>query len=122
MLKDIRFCTCRSFDAADDVPMNQCITFAFTERAQNILSAELLERIATDLRTVESAKQGFPVGTDAQGNPRFARIRRLDQNLWRLPTRYLDAFIRFLFQYLPAEPVPGNGSGKGRHECDCSTP
>ena len=45
---------------------------------------------------------GEPVFSIKSGNEKYVKIQKMDENLWRIPTLYIDPFIRLLFKYLPA--------------------
>jgi hypothetical protein len=120
MLTNITFCTSRATSGDDLAEMNQCMTFSFSERALKMFSPAFLRRISTDQKHSDNEPDGFEIGVTEDDTPRLAKIRRLDENLWRIPTNQLDAFVRFLFKYLPAEVLlPGQATPEPPG-CDCA--
>jgi len=72
------------------------MVFSFTPRALKILSEDFLNRI--------TGKKGDDVGIEtdeSENDNKYIHITRLDKNLYRIPTKYVDPFIKCLFKYLP---------------------
>ena len=120
MLHNISFCTCRVLSGDENSPMRQCMTFSFTDRALKMFSPAFLRRISTLAKNVDCEDDGFEIGRMTDGKPRLAKIRKLDDNLWRIPTNQLDSFARFLFKYLPAEIMLPSSNAPQPPECDCA--
>ena len=120
MLTNISFCTSKSTSEEENADMHQCMTFSFSDRALKMFSEAFLRRISTTNVHSDYEDDGFQIGETKEGKPRLARVRRLDDNLWRIPTLHIDPFIRFLFKYLPAEVLlPGHGKPEPP-ACDCA--
>ncbi len=101
MIENIRFCYCSRLDL-DEEKANQCMYFGFTERARKVLSDEFLFEI-TDTTTEENMKKaGIPLFDKELKNGNKVFIVNLDDNKYRIPTKYIEPFIRCLFKYLPA--------------------
>jgi len=100
MLKDIKFCSCSIFDIEEEEE-NQCMFFVFTDRALKLLSDGMLKHIS-DTDKIGNHSEGIYAGIDELGNEKYVKIQKMGENLWRIPTLYIDPFIRLLFKYLPA--------------------
>ena len=120
MLTNISFCTSKATNETDIADMHQCMTFGFTERALKMFSEAFLRRISTTNKHSEQDDDGFQIGDTKDGKPRLMKIRRLGDNLYRLPTQHIDPFIRFLFKYLPAEVLLPCHGKPSPPECDCA--
>ena len=120
MLTNISFCTSKATNEDENANMHQCMTFSFTERALKMFSEAFLRRISTTEKHSDFEDDGFQIGESEDGRPRLVKIRRLDDNLYRLPTQHIDAFIRFLFKYLPAEVLLPCHGMPAPPECDCA--
>lgn len=113
MLKDIKFCSCSNLDT-DGEEENQCMFFQFTERALKMLSEGLLKQIS-DTDKDGNPTTGIYAGVDEDGNEKYVKIHKMKDNLWRIPTKYIDPFIRLLFKYLPAYYV--SPEERQKHKC-----
>ncbi len=100
MLKDIKFCSCSSFET-EGAEKNQCMFFSFTDRALKMLNEGVLKKIS-DIEGNEDFSEGIYAGFDENGEERHVKIHKIDGNRWRIPTLFIDPFIRLLFKYLPA--------------------
>ena len=120
MLSNISFCSCRILSGDETSSMRQCMTFSFTDRALKMFSPAFLRRISTLEKNADCEGDGFEIGRLEDGKPRLAKIRKLDDNLYRIPTNQLDSFVRFLFKYLPAEIMLPSSNGPQSPECDCA--
>ena len=100
MLKDIKFCSCNIFDTGEE-DESQCMFFSFTDRALKILSKGLLKYIS-DPDNIGNTSEGIYIGNDEEGNEKYVKIHKIGENQWRIPTLYIDPFIKLLFKYLPA--------------------
>ena len=100
MLKDIKFCSCSNFetDGEDEI---QCMYFSFTDRALKMLSDGLLKQISHKDEDGNPAT-GIYAGITEDGKEKYVKIHKTGDNSWRIPTIYIDPFIRLLFKYLPA--------------------
>ena len=100
MLKNIKFCSCSIFDIEEEEE-NQCMFFSFTDRALKMLSEGLFKQIS-DTDETGNPSTGIYAGIDKNGDEKYVKIHKVEDNLWRIPTLYIDPFIRLLFKYLPA--------------------
>lgn len=100
MMKDIKFCSCSSFESDGD-NLNQCMLFSFTDRALKMLSEGVLKQI-TDTDLTGNTATGIYAGLDENGDEKYVKLHKLDENRWRISTKYIDHLIRLLFNYLPA--------------------
>jgi hypothetical protein len=118
MLEKISFCSCARLDI-DEPRENQCMFFSFTERAQKVLSDEFLWHITEGTFEENLEKTGIPLEdienlsfTPPSNNlSEKIFIKKIQDNYYRIPTIYIDPFIRCLFKYLPAFYLTGNESG-----------
>ena len=107
MLDNIRFCYCSRIDSEED-KASQCMFFGFTERARKILTDEFLFEITDTSPEENLQKSGIPLLEKEINNGDKVFIKKVDGNLYRIPTRFIEPFIRCLFKYLPAYYVsPG---------------
>ncbi len=97
MLNNIRFCYCSRLD---EEPENesQCMIFGFTDRARDTLGESFIERISSH----SEYDTGIPVGEDEDGSEVLLKIEKMEDNLYRIPTMYVEALMRTIFKYLPA--------------------
>ena len=95
MLRVLRFCSCTKVDKNSLNDETRCMVFSFTPRALKILSKDFLETI--------TGEQGKEVGIEIDENKsaKIIHIKKIDTNLYRIPTKYVDPFIKLLFKYLP---------------------
>jgi len=111
MLENISFCSCCRLEA--DVPREiQCMLFSFTERAKKVLSEEFLHQITEGEPEENLVNTGIPVRDGDQSNGNKVFIKKLKENYYRIPTKYIDSFIHCLFKYLPAYYVPDDKDKK----------
>jgi len=116
MLENIRFCYCSRI-GMDDEKAKQCMFFGFTSRAQKMLSENFLFQI-TDTSPEENInKVGIPLLSTEVKNGNKVFIKKLESNLYRIPTRYIEPFIRCLLKYLPAYYVSPEDRDDSLH-CD----
>src|SRR3989339_1815186 len=100
MMKDIKFCSCSTFEDEGD-NSTQCMLFSFTERALKMLSTGLLKQIsATDEKG--NPATGIYTGLAENGIEKYVKLQKIDENRWRISTKHIDHFINLLFKYLPA--------------------
>ena len=107
MLHNISFCSCCRLDA-DKGRETQCMFFNFTDRARKALSDDFLYQITESGPGEDFDKIGIPLSPDDTANGDRVFISKVDENTYRVPTRYMEPFIRCLFKYLPAFYVPNN--------------
>ncbi len=105
MLENIRFCFCFSPDL-DDEKEKRCMTFSFTERARKTLTFDFLYQITLSDSEEDESKTGIPLTNNEKEYLEKTFVKKLDENLYRIPVKYMDPFIRCLFKYLPATFVP----------------
>ncbi|RKY89017.1 hypothetical protein DRQ09_02045 [candidate division KSB1 bacterium] len=110
MITSIKFCYCSKIDV-DGEKDYSCMFFQFTQRAKKILSKEFLDKITLLNKTDESNKPGI----ECNNENRRVFIRKLDDNLYRIPVKDLDCFLKCLFKYLPAKYQ----SPEERKKTDC---
>lgn len=101
MLENISFCSCCRLEI-DEAREDQCMFFSFTEKAKKVLSPEFLYQIIEGSSEENIDKAGFHVSDSDQPDGNRVFIKKLEDNYYRIPTKYIDAFIRCLFKYLPA--------------------
>lgn len=101
MLENISFCSCCHIEI-DEARETQCMFFSFTERAKKVLSEEFLCQITEGTPEENLVNTGIPVKGDDKSNGNKVFIKKLEKNYYRIPTKYIDSFIRCLFKYLPA--------------------
>ncbi|MCH8285800.1 hypothetical protein IIB79_04640 [candidate division KSB1 bacterium] len=108
MIENIKFCSC-SLLKIDEAQESQCMFFSFTERAKKSLSEDFLHQITEGTPEENLDKSGIPnqvAGVTEKTNGSRVFIKQLEGNTYRIPTRFIDQFIRCLFKYLPAFYVP----------------
>lgn len=115
MMKDIKFCSCSAFEDDGD-KLKQCMLFSFTDRALKMLSDGLLKQI-TETDEKGNSSTGIYAGLEENGEEKYVKIHKIAENRWRIPTVYIDHFIRLLFKYLPAYYI----SPEEKEEYKCGT-
>lgn len=115
MIENIKFCSC-SLLKIDEAKESQCMFFSFTERAKKSLSEDFLYQITEGTPDENLDKTGIaipgPMATEhTNGNRVF--IKQIEENTYRIPTRFIDQFIKCLFKYLPAFYVPAEETKTG---------
>lgn len=111
MLKNISFCSCCHLEI-DEARETQCMFFSFTVRAKKVLSEEFLYQITEGTPEEDLVNTGIPVKESDQSNGNKVFIKKLEENYYRIPTKYIDSFIRCLFKYLPAYYVSNDEDKK----------
>jgi len=116
MLDNIRFCYCARLDQEEE-DARQCMFFSFTNRAKKVLSEEFLSEISSSTPEENLNKTGIPLISREVSNGDKVFITEVDKNRYRIPSRYIESFIRCLFKYLPAYYVSPDELGKN-YNCD----
>lgn len=114
MICNIKFCSCCLLKIKE-ARESQCMFFSFTDRAKKSLSEEFLNQITDGTPEENLDKTGIPLSDSLfhdQTNGDRVFIKKVDEDTYRLPTKYVDSFIRCLFKYLPAFYVPLDESKK----------
>ena len=101
MLENISFCSCCHL-GINEARETQCMFFSFTERAKKVLSEEFLYQITEGTPEEDLNNPGIPVKEGEHSSLNKVFIKKLEGNYYRIPTKYIDSFIRCLFKYLPA--------------------
>jgi len=110
MLKSVKFCYCTQI-TKDGTADNSCMIFGFSKRAQKILSREFLDEISFEKDKEKKNKSGIDCGNNGS-----VFIKKIDDNKYRIPVKYLECFLRCLFKYLPAKYQ----SPEERETIDCN--
>lgn len=107
MIENISFCSCCRLDK-DEAKETQCMFFGFSDRAKKALSEEFLYQITEGNPEENRRKTGISLSDDDQSDGHQVFITKLEENYYRIPTVYVDSFIRCLFKYIPAFYIPQN--------------
>ena len=110
MLQVIKFCACSKVNKEEVEEDLQCMIFSFTPRALKILSDDFLKMV--------SGEKGEEVGIEYNGTDekKIVHIKKIDTNLYKIPTRYIDSFITCLFKFLPGHFITNDERSK--FNCD----
>jgi len=116
MLENIRFCYCSRLDF-DEEKANQCMFFGFTKRAKKVLSDDFLFQITDTSPEENHNKSGIPLYVREINNGSKVFLTKVSENLYRIPTKYIDPFVRCLFKYVPAYYMNSDKNGS-EYFCD----
>lgn len=116
MLDNIRFCYCARLDEEEE-NARQCMFFSFSKRAKKVLSEDFLKEITYASPEENIEKTGIPLIDREITNGDKVFITKVEDDRYRIASRYIEPFVRCLFKYLPAYYVAPDEVGKN-YECD----
>jgi hypothetical protein len=95
--------------------------FSFTLRAKKVLSSDFLFQISDTTPDENLKKVGIPLNEEeVKKNGSKILIKKIRDNFYRVPTKYIDPFIRCLFKYVPAYYIAPDEAGTS-FQCDLRT-
>ena len=110
MLQVIKFCACSKVNKEEVEEDLQCMIFSFTPRALKILSGDFLNMV--------TGEKGDEIGIEVNraDEKKIVHIQKIDTNLYKIPTEYIDPFITCLFKFLPGHFI--SNDERAKFNCD----